>query len=133
MTFYAGSTALGTATLSSKKASLKTTSVPVGSQAITAVYSGDTTYASSTSANLTQTVNQDSTTTTDDFFGDSVGLRSVRDAHGDGEGAAPGSGTPTGTVTFYDGTTNLGSGTLSGGRPLSRPSFFVTRLTVDHG
>ena len=28
---------------------------------------------------------------------------------------APGSGTPTGTVTFYDGTTSLGTGTLSGG------------------
>ena len=63
VTFYAGSTALGTATLSSKKASLKTTSVPVGSQAITAVYSGDTNYTLGTSAVLTQTVNPDLTTT----------------------------------------------------------------------
>src|SRR5208283_3102892 len=53
VTFYDGSTALGTVTLSSKKASLKTTSVPVGSQPITAVYSGDPNYAPSTSTVLT--------------------------------------------------------------------------------
>ncbi len=28
---------------------------------------------------------------------------------------SPGSGTPTGTVTFMDGSTSLGTGTLSGG------------------
>ena len=120
VTFYAGSTPLGTATLSGKKASLKTTSVPVGSQAITAVYSGDTTYAPSTSAVLTQTVNLDSTTTkvtssaNPSVYGQSVTLTATVKA------ASPGSGTPTGTVTFYDGTTNLGSGTLSGGQPLFR-------------
>ncbi len=125
VTFYAGSTPLGTATLSSKKASLKTTSVPVGSQVITAVYSGDTTYAPSTSAVLTQTVNLDSTTTkvtssaNPSVYGQSVTLTATVKA------ASPGSGTPTGTVTFYDGTTNLGSGTLSGGTATLSPTFSV--------
>ncbi len=115
VTFYAGSTVLGTATVSSKKASLKTTSVPVGSQAITAVYSGDTNYAPSTSAALTQTVNQDSTTSTvkssanPSVYGQSVTYTATVKA------ASPGSGTPTGTVMFYDGSTDLGSGTLSSG------------------
>ena len=30
--------------------------------------------------------------------------------------AAPGAGTATGTVTFYDGETPIGTGTLSGGK-----------------
>jgi len=125
VTFYAGSTPLGIATLSGKKASLKTASVPIGSQAITAIYSGDTTYAPSKSAVLTQTVNQDSTTTkvtssaNPSVYGQSVTLTATVKA------AAPGSGTPTGTVTFYDGTTNLGSGTLSAGTATFTTTFFV--------
>ena len=115
VSFYDDSTMLGTATLSGKKASLKTSSVAIGSQAITAVYSGDTTYAPSTSAPVTQIVNQDATTTkvtssaSTSVYGESVTFTATIKA------ASPGSGTPTGTVTFYDGTTNLGSGTLSGG------------------
>ena len=133
VTFYDGSTALGTATLSGKKATLKTTSVPVGSQAITAVYSGDTTYASSTSAVLTQTVNQDSTTTkvtssaNPSVYGQSVTFTATVTA------ASPGSGTPTGTVTFYDGTTTLGNGTLSGGTATLHDHVRRPRRTVDHG
>jgi hypothetical protein len=125
VTFYDGSTALGTVTLSSKKATLKTTSVPVGSQGITAVYSGATTYAPSTSAVLTQTVNQDLTTTkvtssaNPSVYGQSVTLTATV------KPASPGSGTPTGTVTFYDGTTNLGSGTLSGGTATLPTTFFI--------
>ena len=115
VTFYDGSTALGSATLSGKNTSLKTPSVSVGSQAITAVYSGDSTYASSTSAVLTQTVKQDSTTTklsssaNPSVYGQVVTFTATVTA------ASPGSGTPTGTVTFYDGTTTLGTGALSAG------------------
>jgi len=125
VTFYDGSTALGTVTLSSKKASLKTTSVPVGSQPITAVYSGDPNYAPSTSTVLTQTVNQDSTTSTvkssanPSVYAQSVTYTATVKA------ASPGSGTPTGTVTFYDGTTNLGSGTLAGGTDTLSTTFLV--------
>jgi len=114
VTFYAGSTALGTAPLRGKKASLKTTLVPVGSQGITAVYSGDTTYAPSTSAVLTQTVNQDATKTRltssakPSVYGQSVTFTATVTA------ASPGSGTPTGSVEFYDGSTDLGPGTFDG-------------------
>ncbi len=90
VTFYAGSTALGTATLSGKKASLKTTSVPVGSQAITAVYSGDTNYAPSTSAVLDPDGEPGLDNDQSDFFGESVGLWTVRDVHGDREGGLAG-------------------------------------------
>ncbi len=135
VTFYAGSTPLGTATLSGKKASLKTTSVPVGSQAITAVYSGDSTYAPSTSAVLTQTVNQDSTTSAvtssanPSVYGQSVTFTATVKA------ASPGNGTPTGTMTFYDGSTSLGSGTISSGTATLSTTFSVVgshSITADY-
>jgi hypothetical protein len=125
VTFYNGSTALGTATLSSKKASLTTNALPAGSEAITAVYSGDTNYSPSTSAVLTQTVNQDSTSTkltssaNPAVYGQAVTFTATVKA------ASPGSGTPTGTVTFYYGASDLGSGTLSGGIATFSTSFVV--------
>ncbi len=112
VTFYDGSTSLGTATLANKRATLKTTAIPLGSQTITAVYSGDATFATSTSAVLNQTVNPDSTTTKvsssarTSVYGETVTFTATVKA------AAPGSGTPTGTVEFYDGSTDLGPGTL---------------------
>ncbi len=62
MTFYDGSTSIGTGTLSGGKATLKTTTLPAGSDPITAVYSGDGNFVTSTSTVLNQTVNQDATT-----------------------------------------------------------------------
>ena len=115
VTFYDGSTPLGTATLSAKKASLETTSLPVGAQAITAVYSGDAHYSSSTSAVLTQTIKQASSTTTvisllsPSVYGQPVTFTATVSA------SSPGSGTPTGTVTFSVGSTVLGAATISSG------------------
>ncbi len=116
VTFYNGSTALGLpVTLSDGKATLKTSALPAGSDSITAVYGGDTNFVSSTSAVLAQNVSQDGTATTltssanPSVFGQSVTFTATVKA------SAPGSGTPTGVVTFLDGTTTLGSGTLSGG------------------
>jgi hypothetical protein len=63
VTFYDGSTILGTATLSSGTASLSLTTLAVGSHSITAVYGGDPNFKTSTSAALSQKVNQASTTT----------------------------------------------------------------------
>ena len=59
VTFYDNAaTALGTGTLSSGTAAFTTTSLSVGSHSITAVYSGDGNFATSTSSPLTQIVNQ---------------------------------------------------------------------------
>jgi hypothetical protein len=113
--FYDGSTSLGMATLSGKKATVTTTTLPVGSHTITAVYSGDNTNFSSTSAAFTQTVNQAATTTS---------LSSTINPTVNGQPAtftatvtanSPGSGTPTGTITFSQGPTVLGTANLSGG------------------
>ncbi len=57
VTFYDnGSTMLGTGALSGGIAMLTTTTLPVGSNSITAIYGGDTDFTTSTSNALTQTV-----------------------------------------------------------------------------
>jgi len=129
VTFMDGSTALGSATLSSGKANFKTTSLVVGSQAITAVYGGDGNFITSTSAALTQTVQKDATATkltssvNPSVFGQSVTFTATVQA------ASPGSGTPSGTVTFYDGSTAIGTGTLGLGNP-DTATFTKASLTV---
>ena len=115
VTFFAGATPLGSAPLSGGVASLAVTTLTVGSDSITAVYSGDPNFAGSPSTALSQTVEQDGTTTAvvssanPSVFGQSVTFTATVSP------TAPGSGTPTGTVIFMDGSTVLGSPILSGG------------------
>jgi hypothetical protein len=56
MTFYSGTTALGTANVSGGSATLTTTSLAAGTQSITAAYSGDANYAPATSSGISETV-----------------------------------------------------------------------------
>ena len=59
MTFKDGATTLGTGTLNGAgQATFTTRRLSVGSHSITATYNGDATFAGSTSAALTQTVNR---------------------------------------------------------------------------
>jgi uncharacterized repeat protein (TIGR03803 family) len=122
VTFYDGTTALGTATLSRGTATFKTANLPAGQDAITAVYSGNVTLAASTSAAVTQTVNQDGTTASvtsssnSPVYGQSVTFMATVKAN------APGSGAPTGTVTFMAGSTALASATLSSGKATFKTS-----------
>jgi trimeric autotransporter adhesin len=112
--FFSGSTSLGTATLSGGTATLTTSALPAGSDSITAVYQGDSNFATSTSAAVTVAVSQGTTSTvltastTTPTKGESVTLTATVTA-------STGSGTPTGTVEFFSGTTSLGTATLSNG------------------
>jgi uncharacterized repeat protein (TIGR01451 family) len=115
VSFYDGATLLGSATLSNGMASLKTTALSVGANSITVVYSGDGNFLGTTSAALAVTVNQDATRT-------KLTSSSTTAAHGMPVtltatvlAASPGSGAPTGTVSFWDGSTLLGTVNLSGG------------------
>jgi hypothetical protein len=109
-------TDLGTVSLAGGSASLTTASLPVGSQTITVSYSGDSTFLAS-SGTLTQTVNQASTsiaagaTPNPSDFGQPLAITATVTA------SAPGAGTPTGSVDFFDTTTatDLGSVSLAGG------------------
>jgi hypothetical protein len=118
VTFLDGTTTLGTVTLNgSAQATFTTSSLSAGSHSITAVYGSDANYATSTSAVLTEVVNGPATVgTTTTLIGSpnfaAVGQAVTLTATVVEVG---GSGVPTGTVTFYDGTTSLGAGTLSSG------------------
>ena len=126
ITFMDGSTLLGTATIGSNGvATLKTAALPAGSDALTAVYSGDANYTTSNDfgAPLTQTVNQDATNTTltgptNAVYGQAIPLTATVKA------TAPGSGTPTGFVTFSNGTSVIGTAAVdaSGAASLMFPS-----------
>ena len=128
VTFKDGATTLGTGALNStNQATFATTTLAVGSHTITAVYGGDGNFSTSTSAALTQTVQQDATTTNlkssfnPSVFGQSVTFTATVKT------ASPGSGTPSGTVTFYNGSTTLGSATLGG---TGTASFTTSSLSV---
>ncbi|HUS01485.1 MAG TPA: Ig-like domain repeat protein, partial [Chitinophagaceae bacterium] len=126
VTFFDGATNIGTGTLSGNTATFTTSALTTGSHNITATYNGDATHSASTSAVLTQVVNAapPATTTTTltsslnpSTFGQSVTFTAT---------ISTGTGTPTGTVTFFDGATNIGTGTLSG----NTATFTTTALTT---
>lgn len=115
VTFKDGSTAIGTVPLTSGVATFDTANLGVGSHTITAVYNGDTNFATSTSSALTQVVNQATTTVTltstinPSVTGQATTLRATIAV------ISPGAGTPTGTVTFKDGATTIGTGSVVSG------------------
>jgi hypothetical protein len=115
VTFYNGAAFIGTGTLNaSGVATYTTTTLPTGSDSITAAYGGDTNFNPSTSAAEVVTVNPAPVATstalaaspTSAVTGVSVGFTAT---------VTPASGavTPTGTVTFYDGATSIGTGSLN--------------------
>ena len=97
------------------QATFATSALAIGNHPITAVYGGDTNFLTSTSAGVPQLVNQDATTAEvtvtpwPSAFGQTVTFTATVAAN------APGAGTPSGTVTFMDGTVALGTVPLSGG------------------
>ncbi len=110
--FFDGTTLLSTVTMTNSKATFMTSSLSTGTHNLTAVYSGDSFYNPNTSSVVKQTVNKASTTTTvtssqnPSTFGQPVTFTAnVKSST---------TGTPTGTVTFKDGTKVLGSGSLNG-------------------
>jgi hypothetical protein len=110
VTFYDGTTQIGTGTTASGVATFSTSALVVKTHTIKATYSGDATFASS-SGTVLQTVNGDPTTTTlsdnanPSNYGEPVLLTAVV--------ATNSSMTPTGKVTFYNGSSPLGNGTLN--------------------
>ena len=110
VTFQDGSTPIGTGTLSGGTATLVIGSLTSGLHLLTAVYNGDASDSPSTSPIVTQTVYPLPTTTTltsspnPSSFGQIVTLTAT---------VSP--STATGSVTFKDASTPLGTGTLSNG------------------
>jgi hypothetical protein len=114
--FLDGVTTLGTVALVNGQASVNLTNLPVGTRTITALYSGSGDFSSSsTPVGVSHTVNEASTVTSvySNVQTSTYNTEVTFIAHV--EAALPGSGVPTGSVTFYDGVTNLGTGSLSNG------------------
>jgi ELWxxDGT repeat protein len=127
VTFMQGSSILAAnVPLSAGQAVLRTTKLSTGTDTITAIYNGDGTFAGSTAAAITHTVNPDATSTavSADINPSSYGSVIVFTAIV--RPSSPGSGTPTGTVLFKDFGNVIGTGTLSAGRA----TFRTTSLSV---
>ncbi len=113
VSFYHGATLLGTATLnSSSVGSLAVNTLPVGSNSITAVYSGDSTYTTSTSTALDETISKASSATA---IATSISSSSYDQPVTFTATVTSAGGTPTGSVMFYASGKSLGSGTLVNG------------------
>jgi hypothetical protein len=118
VTFFDGATQIGTPmTLASGSASYSTTTLSQGSHSITAVYSGDTNYTTSTSPVVTQTINASGKATTTTALTSSLNPSTTgTSVTFNASVTSATSGTITGTVSFFDGATQIGSPmTLTGG------------------
>jgi hypothetical protein len=111
--FKQGAAILGTGTLSGGTASFSVSTLTVGTKGITALYSGDSNFAASTSKAISQVIRKATSTTT---------LTSSQNPSTHGQPvtftatvAPEFSGTPTGSIVFKDGTKALKTVTLSGG------------------
>jgi hypothetical protein len=108
VTFQNGGTVLGTIAIAGGVATFNATSLPKGTDSLTAVYSGDTNFLGSTGSATEVVAGIPSATV----------LTVAPNPAGTGQtvtltAAVTGAGaTPTGTVTFYDGAAVLGTATL---------------------
>ena len=132
VSFQNGSSSLGTATLNSAGvATLSTTSLPIGSGTISALYSGDNSFATSTSTAVAVVVTAAATTTaltaspTTVVTGANVALTATVTA-------PAGTGTPSGNVNFLNGATVVGTAALnaSGIATLSTTTLPVGSLSI---
>jgi uncharacterized protein (TIGR03437 family) len=95
-------------------ASTSTLALAVGPHPISAVYSGDSNFTGSASTTLTESVNQANTSISTPAMSGSAIFGQTQTFSATVSVISPGAGTPTGTVTFFDGSTTLGTGTLNG-------------------
>ena len=111
--FLDGATQIGSGTLAAGIATFTTTTLTQGPHSITATYAGNSTYATSTSSAITQTVNAATraatsitlvSTVNPSVYGNTVGMLATVSS------TTPGNF--TGTVSYYDGSTLLSSATI---------------------
>jgi hypothetical protein len=130
--FKEGATDLtpGGVTLSGGRATFSTNTLTVGQHTITASYSGNVQFAASQANNAAapEVINQASSRTVLFGFPDPAVFGQVVSFTVSVSALAPGKGTPTGTVTFLDGTTTIGSISLSTARG-GRATFTTVSLS----
>jgi hypothetical protein len=109
--FTDGSVSLGAVPLNaSGSAMLSTTGLTIGPNGVQALYLGDATYASSSSVTTVQVYGVPAITLSALYLVINQGLTETLTVPVTGNGV-----TPTGTITFYNGSTVIGSGILASG------------------
>ncbi|MGA2590052.1 MAG: Ig-like domain-containing protein [Bryobacteraceae bacterium] len=112
VTFYDSATEIGTGRTEGGAATMTTPSLTLGTHGITATYSGDSSFESSTSAVYEQTINADPTATlltasaNPSAYGQAVAFTATVTS------SISGGPTAAGTVTFKNGTSVVGTATL---------------------
>lgn len=122
VTFKNGATVIGTATVASGAASLTTSFANEGSYSITATYNGDANNYASTSPTGTLQVAGSITTLSFPSGPVLIGQAVAFTANVTGN-------SPTGTVTFKDGATTIGTGTLNASGVATLSTSFATAGT----
>jgi probable HAF family extracellular repeat protein len=115
VTFLDGTQTLGSAPVDNGVATLTIDTLAIGKHPITAAYSGDSEFSRSTSTSVDETVVPDGTTVSVASLSGPAGVGQPVTFSARVSPVAPGGGTPTGSVTFLDGSTTLGTVALSGG------------------
>jgi ELWxxDGT repeat protein len=112
--FSDGATTIGSATLNAVgRATFTTASLSRGNHAINANYGGDAHFLASADDNFGETVQKDATTAAVTASANPAVVSTAITFTLSVQASAPGAGSPTGTVTFLDITTTLGTATLS--------------------
>jgi uncharacterized protein (TIGR03437 family) len=115
VTFKDGATSLATVALTAATAALSTSSLSVGSHSIVAEYNASPSYTAS-SGSLTQVVNQGATITAVTASANPSASGAPVTFTANVSAVAPAAGARTGTVSFFDGATLLGTVALSSGQ-----------------
>ena len=114
ITFYNGTSILGTSPLSAGVATFATSSLAAGTYSVTASYPGDSTFASSTSPVLTQTVKFTTKSATTTALGSSLNPSTYgQKVSLTASVTSAGGSVPTGKVTFSWSIYTLGTATLN--------------------
>jgi streptogramin lyase len=113
VTFKDGNTVLGFAAVNAAGQATLTLTLGVGSHALTASFAATGAFTGSTSAIVAETVNPAAKATSLRASANSVLTGRPVTFAATVTAVAPGAGTPTGTVTFMDGHTVLGTGALN--------------------
>ncbi|HKQ57804.1 MAG TPA: Ig-like domain repeat protein, partial [Candidatus Eisenbacteria bacterium] len=130
VTFFDGAAVLGTASAVGGMAMFSTSTLAIGTHALSAGYSGDVAYAPCSAPAITHEVKYASTTSlasapNPSWFGQEVALT-----------ATVGPVAATGTVTFYDGASPIGTGAVSSGTATLNTSALAVgthSLTASYG
>ena len=132
VTFFDGTTSLGNRTLTvsggTGTASLTVPSLTVGSHSITAHYNGDTNYTAGSSGAQTVTVSQITSTTRLAVSAASINAGQSETLTATIAGAA--SPAVSGVVTFFDGTTSIGTGNVTAAATGGTATLTLTTLAT---